>query len=266
MSRKAYKTTLAWSLMALAVAVVGAGFLWYSSLPKAAQLDPESLCPVDQAPAGHSLLLVDRTDPYTPDQRRRLRQTIMELARAIQVHERLSIRLITGDPEQAARPVFNLCNPGDGRLVDPLTGNPARAQKLWQDSFGAPLEAILDSLMEGASAPRSPILEAVEVALWSHDFSSDLPRRRLILFSDLLQNVPGHSHYKALLSSEAFLATPAGQRLQGHAWHNLTVDLIYLRNPQAAHRQGAVHLAFWHGLFQHLGAPPRLDRTQLAQP
>lgn len=116
---------------------------------------------------------------------------------------------------------------------------------------------MLGSLLDNRETNASPILESVELVMWDKAFGAQVPRRRLILLSDFLQNVPGHSHYKALMLVGHFMRTELGRKLSEKVWRGVRVDLGYLRSEKSSGRQGAAHIAFWRSLFEDaLGAGP----------
>lgn len=233
--------------------VVAAGAFIYISRRAEIVVD-EHLCPINAVTKGHIVVLVDWTDPFTPQQRDALKDLFNRIKRDIAVHERLSLHLITGDAEKAGSPLFSFCKPLDPDNINPLIENERRLRDRWHEKFGKPLDAALSELMKGSIAPVSPILEAFDVILWSHSFQGDLPRRQLIVFSDLLQNMPDHSHYKHVPDPCTIVATPLGRRIKAKDWTNLRVVLHYWRNPQAQHIQGPEHLAFWVQILYLFGA------------
>jgi hypothetical protein len=225
------------------------------NLPPPLQVDEETLCPREHKTAGHTLVLVDWTDAYSEQQRRALRDIILTLRDDVQLHEQLSIHLITGNAEDAGAPRFTRCKPVELKNLNPLIHTWKRFHKRWLESFGEPLDKELVKLLQGGTAPQSPILESIEVIMWAHNFQGNLPSRRLVIVSDLLQNVPGHSHLTGSPPDPcAFLETPLGQRLKARNWDNIVVDIRYWPNSQWRSRQTPDHQRFWTQLFHLLGA------------
>lgn len=241
-------------LLALSMAAFGVLVAVPSFLPEKVALDPRTLCPTARLVADRTIVLVDRTDRFTDAQLARLRRTIVRVRTKLPAHARLSIHLLTADPATAATPVFDLCDPGDGATVDPLTGNPRRAQERYESEFGAPLDHVLASLATPQDAPRSPIIEAITQLGWATDFDPSTPNRRLVVVSNLLQNTPNGSHYRRLPNVEQVLSSPTGRRLLAAGLKGVRVELVYLRNPEAVLHQGPSHLAFWLNLLRSTGA------------
>jgi hypothetical protein len=259
------KTALALAMiLAASAAVALAGYFVYKSRRDQIVRD-EHLCPINSPVKGHVVIAVDWTDRFTSQQRDALKDIITRYRREIAVDERLSLNLITGDPEDAGTPIFSYCKPLDPDNINPLIENERRLRDKWNEQFGKPLDDALAKLLQGSKASKSPILEAIDVILWSHTFQGDLPRRELVLFSDLLQNTPpGQNHYKQVPSPCAVALLPVGQRLKAKNWHNLRVVLYYWRNPdpQAANIQGPHHLSFWTHLFYLLDASEVWDGSR----
>jgi hypothetical protein len=253
MSRTA-KYVAGLGLLAVSTAAFGVLIAAPSLLPAKVALDPKTLCPTTSQVAGHTIVLIDRTDPFTDSQLARIRQTIARVRAGLAVHARLSIHLLTADPTAAATPVFDLCNPGDGSTIDPLTGNPRRAQERYQTEFGAPLDRVLTELATPQDAPRSPIIEAVAQLGWATDFSPNTPNRRLVVVSDLLQNTADASFYRRIPDIEDVLRSPAGRRLLAAGFKGMRIELVRLRNPEAALHRGPNVLAFWLQLLRSAGA------------
>jgi hypothetical protein len=262
----------------LAVALIGGSVAIVTSLsvvrlmlPAPPELDATTLCPLDGKPRGHTAVLVDKTDFHTPQHVAAVKDWIGRKKAAVGDQEILSVRLITDRPEDAGRPLFSRCNPGDGTGMSRRWGNPRKAWERWRASFGAPLEQALGPILRAQETKVSPILEAIDVMLWDTSFGSDVQPRTLVIMSDMVQNMPGHSHYRAIPSVEAFLRTPLGRRLQTRAWRGVRVEIVYLRNVAFNSRQGTAHTAFWEALFKRLGVeevqiiPPfELERASLA--
>jgi hypothetical protein len=84
------------------------------------------------------------------------------------------VHVLTADPTEAARPLIELCNPGDGSLVDPLVGNPRKVQRRFEETFVAPIEALAASLMRGRE--RRPLADPRSRRLHVQADSSGRPR------------------------------------------------------------------------------------------
>jgi hypothetical protein len=248
------KVGAAWAIILASVGAVGVAFYFIYAAQRDAVVVDEHLCPLNRLIVGHTIVAADWTDPFTAQQRDALRDVMNRLKREIPVHARLSIHLITGDPERAGVPIFSFCKPLDPDHINPLIETEKRLRDKWNEQFGKPLDSALTELLKGSVSPTSPILEAIDIILWNHNFQEDLPYRELVIFSDLLQNTPEQNHYKFIPNPCDVVNTPLGQRLKARNWKNLRIVFYYWRNPDAPKIQGPAHLSFWTRLFFLLGA------------
>ena len=248
-------------LLGLAVVVLIVGWIiieFSRRIPR----DEITMCPLNGRPSGHTLVMVDWTDPFTEQQRNELRGIIYRLKNEIAVDEKLSVHIITANVEDSAIPVkykgvdgslqeFNKCKPLDPNKINPLVENERRQKEKWEASFGRPLEQLLAKLLEGSEAPQSPILEAIDVIMWGPDFQGNLPARRLVIVSDLLQNTNDQTHLKGPLPDVcSVMETPLGRSLKSKNWERVTVVLHYWRNPKwQLVQQRPEHFEFWARLF-----------------
>jgi hypothetical protein len=253
MSKVAQLVTAILILLLCAVGLVALSVLYVRMDGKKIATNND-LCPSDRAPKGHVVVAVDWTDPFSEQQREALRDVVRRLKHDVRVDERLSLVHITGNPEDSAKPIFSVCKPLDLENINPLVENERRLKMKWEDQFGRPLDEKLTQLLQGSTAPHSPILEAIDVILWSHNFQADLQRRQLVIFSDLLQNWQGHSHYKNVPAACEFMRTASAQRLKARNWEGVSVVLHRWRNARDSQLQSEAHLNFWTDIFYHFGA------------
>jgi hypothetical protein len=210
--------------------------------------DPATLCRTDQPLMAHTYILVDATDRLEARHRRKLRAVVMQERTRLQRYARLSIASIRADRPQEPRLLFSLCDPGDGRDADPLYQNTARAQARWKEAFGDALDRAVRRAGGGREARASPIIAGVRAIAADPDFSAEIPERRLVLVSDLLEHDPqGFSLYLAGADLMSFRArapfeTPA--ELTGVA-----VRVALLDRPEQAARQAAARDNFWRPYF-----------------
>lgn len=120
--------------------------------------DVQTLC-IDKLPPKHTILIVDKTDPWSKAETGRLRNLILSVRDTIEKDAKLSIFVFNGSFELDMEPVFSLCSPGRGEETNWLWGNPRRDQKRFREMFGQPLTALLDDLTTPSRGDVSPILE-----------------------------------------------------------------------------------------------------------
>ena len=73
---------------------------------------------------GHTLVLVDKSDPWSPVQAERLKRLVKQIGEELPADRMLSIYVFNDVFEPNFPPLLSLCNPG--RTVSELIGNPRR--------------------------------------------------------------------------------------------------------------------------------------------
>jgi hypothetical protein len=245
-------------ILAIAIATAATGYVlanWRPELTFDADRCPPS-------PAGTRLVLVDRTDVWPPQEQERIQKGLLAVAERMHKNTRLSLHAITGRAEDAAAPWkgFQRCKSDDPAFVDPTHENERLVRADYEQHFLEPLKALLPELTSGSAAAQSPILEVLEILMWSPHFRADVANRTLEIYSDLLHHTAALSHLTSSLPDPCtVLASTIGSRLKSHDWRSVRVVLHYLRNPRDAARQGDPHLRWWTRLFYLLGAAEVFD-------
>ena len=214
--------------------------------------DGETLCRSDRS-VPHTVILVDRTDPFT-DLHTMLFESAMERgSAALRVRERLSIFLIEARAPVRPTPLLSLCKPDDGSDANWLYENKTLLQRVFEKRFAQPLTALVDGLREPAQAPASPILETIRAVSLLPSFREASGRRKLIVVSDLLENTARYSHYTATPDYQDFRRSPYGASVLP-SLHGVEIELVYLPNERAQRRQNRAHLAVWQSYLTEAGA------------
>jgi hypothetical protein len=158
-----------------------------------AQLDPVTLCPVDKPLAGHTVVIVDRTDKWTGNMGAALRDLIEVAQRGTQKHQKFSI--VALDADNSTHPLFSVCNPGEPSFWSDLYRGHRYTVRDFDQKFVGAADRVVDQVSAPAEAPTSPIVEYVHRWLGGDDFNASVANRRLILISDMRQNSPLYSLY-----------------------------------------------------------------------
>jgi hypothetical protein len=191
---------------------VGAGAWVYSQpVPR----DEESFCPILPDGSGkavsetaHHILVIDKTDKWTPPQEARLRNIVLGMRDHLGVNERLTIFVFSDTVKQGFSYVFSHCNPGRGSDTNMWTSNPRRWEQQFNAKFGQPLDEIMADLIRATEGPRSPILEVmIDLTNREELIRRDIPRR-IVLVSDMLQNSDAYTFF----APRAPRLAPAPQR------------------------------------------------------
>ncbi len=235
----------------LLLLIVSAGVGYFlTTRPK--DLDTQTLCPAD-GPTAHVALLIDTTDPMTFTQKEAFAVLMRRLVdREVPEGALLSVFALGEDFKQGARPLIEMCNPGDGTGKSDLTANPRQLRKQYENKFLKPVTEQIDLLVKSQPAKASPIFEMLQLvginAFQKHDVRGE---KRLILLSDMLHNTPNFTMYSGALDYAAFAASDYGRksRLQ---MAGVDVEIHYLIN--APKLQTKRNLKFWEDYFNDAGA------------
>lgn len=235
----------------LFVAAVAAGAAYFA-LSRPNPLNALNMCPA-AGPAGHYVVLLDKTDPLTFTQKAALEVFVKELIeKRVPEGKLVSVFALGSDYKQNAEPVVELCNPGTGAGKDETTSNPRKLRERYEQQFAQPLKAQIDKLIAIESSKTSPIFEMLQlVAINGFRKNATQGEHRLIVISDMLHNTDELSMFKQQFDFAAFHDSAYGKRTQVDL-QGVSVELHYLMNyPQLQTRRNA---AFWESYFEQAGA------------
>jgi hypothetical protein len=249
------------SLKMVAVIVValamlgGSGAFWWVS-SKQVPIDQATLCPKAGPTAVHAVL-IDRSDPITDLQARRVRQVLNQAILDGPVGAKIALYVADTDGNQALTPLVALCNPG--RESNPLYQNPRKIREQFELNFKARMNESINMLLVASRGENSPIMESLK-AICIDAFgpvAAEVPLR-LTIVSDLIQNSATASHYRDR-DYEALLRSPRLQALRADC-KGAEVDIIYLLRPTQRGRpsvQNSAHQSFWDRYLQLMNTRPR---------
>jgi hypothetical protein len=192
-----------------------------------ADLDPETLCPTSRPIAGHTVVIVDRTDRWTSGMSAALRQLIENAQRSTQQYQKFSI--VALDAENSTHPLFSVCNPGPPTFWSDLYHGHRYTVRDFDHRFVGAADRVVEQVSEPSEAPTSPIVEYVHRWLGSDDFNASIPARHLILISDMRQNSPLYSLYRQP-SGQGL--TPVVEQQFGAAAQSVSLDVYFLAHGQ----------------------------------
>lgn len=180
-----------WAIVASVLAGVAlVGFFAAPSLLRGPPRDEETLCQ-KTGPTGHTLILVDKSDPWSEVQAGRLKRLVKQIGDELPAERLMSIYVFNDIFEPGFPPLISLCNPG--RTASELIGNPRREYLRWVEKFGRPLDEALTVLTQPAKGNQSPIVEAIGDVVSRRENRVPAGDRTLVLVSDMLQNSKGFS-------------------------------------------------------------------------
>lgn len=214
-----------------------------------ADLDPETLCPTSRALAGHTVVIVDRTDIWAPSIGATLSEIVENAQRDTARYQKFSI--VSLDADQSVRPLFSVCNPGAPSFWSDLYRGRRYTQRDFQDRFVGAAEAVIESLRAPSQADSSPIVEYVHRWLGSDEFNADVPNRRLILISDMRQHSGLYSIYAPREGQEL---TPLVQAQFGPAAQGVAFDIYFIAHGRDHNVSEDDVRAAWNATFTDIGA------------
>lgn len=214
-----------------------------------ASLDPDTLCPTSRPLAGHTVVIVDRTDRWTPAMNGALTQLIENAQRNTLRYQKFSI--VSLDAEQSTHPLFSVCNPGVPNFWSDLYRGHRYTARDFQQKFVGAADRVVDEVSQPAQAPTSPIVEYVHRWLGGDDFNASVPDRRLVLVSDMRQNSPLYSMYAAPNGDGL---APVVQTEFGAAAQNVAFDVYFIAHGQDHNVSENQVRQAWDSAFTRTGA------------
>lgn len=166
--------------------------------------DPETGCRLDREDPVHTIVLVDQSDPFNATDLEWVRTLLDGEARSLPRHGRLTLVVPNSASPYDPAQVFTGCSPGSAAESNPIFQNPKMIAAAWERKFHAPLMVQADESLRDTVAPSSPLMEAMYTLADRPDFQGQVPVRRLILVSDLMQHSPGFSMYKSGADADAW--------------------------------------------------------------
>jgi hypothetical protein len=210
--------------------------------------DAETLCRTDAPVAAHTLILIDATDKLERRHRRRLEAVAAQERARLQQYERLTLMRIDARRPREPAVLFSKCLPKPPEQANFLFENPRQVEAQWNEDFADALDHAIGRAGSSRGQRASPLLDGLRAAAADPDFGSDIPSRRLVLVSDLLEHDPeGFSLYAAGADYAAWEAQAArgAPDLAGVA-----VRLAPLDRPEHASAQAAALEGFWTTYFE----------------
>jgi hypothetical protein len=238
---------------ALGVVLIGAAALALGGLGAAALLlrapptDAETLCRTDAPLAAHTIVLVDSTDRLEARHRRKLRAVLAQERARLGQYDRLTIMRINVRRPQEPAILFSKCLPRPPEDANPLFENARMTQATWNEAFAEALDSALRSASSGGPQRASPIVAGIRAVAADPDFGAEIPQRRLVLVSDLLEHDPqGFSLY---VSNANYSAWRAGSATGAPDLARVDMRIVPIDRPDHAGPQAHAMTEFWPAFF-----------------
>jgi len=238
---------------ALGLALIIAAMLVLTGLGGAALLlrpppiDAATLCRIDVPLRAHTIVLVDATDRLEARHRRKLRAVLAQERGRLSQYDRLTIMRINVRRPQEPSILFSKCLPRPPERANPLFENARMMQATWDEEFAQALESALRSA--GSSGPQraSPIVAGLRAVAADPDFGAELPHRRLVLVSDLLEHEPGR--FSLYVSGADYAAWRASSPAGAPDLSRVEMRIVPIDRPDHAQRQADAMEGFWPAFF-----------------
>tara|TARA_R110002073_G_scaffold54023_4_gene139268 strand:+ start:13360 stop:14148 length:789 start_codon:yes stop_codon:yes gene_type:complete len=242
----------------LIVAAILGAISYAAFMLKPPVYDSQTLCLAGAVPP-HRVVVIDKTDLYSPEQAREIGALILAQRDQLAVGERLSLYELNESGQLRNTNSFSLCNPGAGEQVNPLYRNPDRVQARYDALFAEPLDRALADLVLPKDAPNSPIIEALARLGQDPGFDRTVPQRHIVLVSDMLQNSDVFTVYRRRLGDlsnrvpEPEVVADAIRETYGDSLRGVRLDIRLIpRGNWEAEQHGAL-MEYWDAVFAMLG-------------
>lgn len=237
------------AVIVLALGGILGGTYFVNALPKDTPAARLSL------PRKHTVILIDQTDSLSERCVIRVRDMLEHLPERIGPGEMVSVFAVHANSDLTVSPLMSVRNPG--RDANEWIENYRLKQEAFNKEFLDPISELAQGIGKRPDSPSSPIVETINrVAGW-HMFSSDVPERKMIIFSDMLQNSFNCSDYR---HSQVVVASSTGcpdfEPLEGV---DVTIDYILRRNKSFL--QTKKHRKKWINRFEEAGASVHFENT-----
>ncbi|MEM7768464.1 MAG: hypothetical protein AAF253_13415 [Pseudomonadota bacterium] len=214
-------------------------------------LNADNRCKADRKDPAHTVLLIDQSDPFTPNDINWVRALVDEEARTLRKYGRLTVMVPNAADPYNPSVIFAQCSPGSADQANPLLANPRMIEDTWRETFYQPLIGEIERALASKEQPASPLSEALYAISDRADFQSGNKDMRLVLVSDLMQHSEDFSFYRKGADLSAFNET----RLSETRPNLAGVDVVARIVPRQEYDlpMGDVK-AFWRTYFEQTGA------------
>lgn len=212
---------------------------------------PDTGCRMDRKDPAHTVVMIDQSDPFNPNDLGWVSEFIDSEARTLPRFGRLTVVTPNSDDPYDARIVYSHCSPGSAEHANPLLQNPRMIEDTWRETFYEPLSAEIEKALMDKRQPSSPLFEAVYSIADRADFQASRGDRRIILISDLMQHSGEFSFYRTGTDRDIFAKT----RLADQVPEMQGVEIVARVVPRQEYDLPMSEVkAFWRDYFAETGA------------
>jgi hypothetical protein len=248
------------ALMLAALCAMG-GLFYAKQLLSREKHDADTLCLMADygGVTAATVILIDKSDPYTQLEAEAIRQLIYKARDNLAVGAKLKIAVIEKAPSANAtqiRVLRGICNPGSGSTANLLTENEKMKEQLYRNAFLEPLNQNLKDLLVPGTSPTSPIAEALSIVIAEDGDVARVEKGRLLLVTDLFEHTAKGSAYKGNLTSQVLIdQIPDTVR----SWlDGAQVEIKLIRRHDDLERQAATR-KLWEQFFRRFNAQVSIE-------
>jgi len=214
-------------------------------------LDTQTACRMDRKDPAHTIILIDQSDPFNPNDLSWVYEFVDAEARSLPKYGRLTVLTPNASDPYSPATVFSNCSPGSVEDANPVFQNPRMIDDTWRDTFYQPLVTEVETAMVTTRQPSSPLFEAVYTVADRADFQKTHGNRRVVLVSDLMQHSNDFSFYKSGADYTAFKDSRLGEEIPDMADIEVVARIVPRQNYDLPLNDVK---AFWRDYFVAAGA------------
>jgi len=230
------------------------GFFFIKAILNEQDIDKATNCPKDGV-SYHKAILIDTSSQYNPVQISWIKNQLKQIINRTEKNEKISIYVVGGNFHENLLPLQSKCNPGNPSGANPLIENKFLLEEDWKKKFFEPIEKEFNKLLDSDKEGPSPIMEMIQtisIAAFQNEKTST--KKKLFIFSDMLQNSERVHHYKSDFNFQKF--SESAQYLTVRTdLTGVTIKVFYIRRSGAEKFQkGTAHAKFWQEYFNSMDA------------
>ena len=223
-------------------------FIAFNSPPAVAE---DTMCRLDRKDPAHTVMLIDQSDPFNPNDFGWVREFMDAEARELPKYGRLTVLAPNSADPYDPVDIYSMCSPGSVDDANPILQNPRMIDDTWRETFYEPLKSSVEAALTDNQQPSSPLSEAIYAIADRADFQDLQPNRRFVIVSDLMQHSDGFSFYRSGANYEGFAETRLAEQLPGMDG----VDVVARIVPRQEYDLPMADVkTFWASYFDKTGA------------
>ncbi|MGO9547214.1 MAG: hypothetical protein ACLPPF_20770 [Rhodomicrobium sp.] len=248
-------------IFVVAAIMVTLGLVFRDIKKNQVRTDPTTYCKLHEPLEEATIVIIDKTDPFSPAQQAIIREKLLQIKEGIAQYSRLSIHILWNEKELAAgnrQLMFSLCNPGQRKDANRFYENPGMIQANYDKTFRIQFDNILAGLLQPGTAAFSPIADTFFGAIEAEEAVKNAKKKRIILISDLLEYTKDANFYDPkLVSWEKLKARMSAD--SPACLRDTTVEVIAVTRDKKFQLQNTLLKDAWRKLFEHFGIDPAFE-------